>query len=594
MTARNWQNLVEMFIDQLERFGDKPFLLAKTGQAYQSQSWREVGEQVAKLAAALREMGVQAGDRVALVSENRPEWLIADFAIMAAGGVSVPMYTTSTPHDHLHILENSGAKGVIVSTQALAAKVLPLAHQLNTVNFVIAIDPPQISQRLNVNIHDWKSVIARSSGTISEVAQRARPLKRPDTACITYTSGTGGAPKGVMIHHGALLHNCEGAADVVKGLKIKNYIFLSFLPLSHAYEHLAGQFLPMAIGGRIAYAEGVEKLATNLTEVRPTIMTAMPRLFELFRSRILRAIKDKGGLSEKLFMRALELGTRKHQQPRTMSLREKLENLLLDLLVRRKVRKRFGGRLAAFVSGGAPLYAEVGLFFQALGVQLLQGYGQTESAPLISVNRPGSAKMHTVGPPVRNTEVRIAEDGEILVRGELVTHGYWRDAEATAKAIRDGWLHTGDIGILDDDGHLEITDRKKDIIVNDKGDNVSPQRIEGMLTLEPEIAQAMVYGDRKPHLVGLLVPDAEWMRSWARANDQQNDFQQLTSNPAFRRAIDAAVSRLNKRLSNLERVRRFTFATEPFTIENEQMTPTLKVRRHKVIETYRDQLEALY
>ena len=594
VATETWRNLVEMLLDQVERNGDRPFLWAKQDGAYQSLSWRQVAEQIAKLASALRGFGVEAGDRVAIASENRPEWLIADFAIMAAGGITVALYTTYTTRDHQYVLENSGSKGVIVSTRRLAASVLPAAHQTDTVDFVIAVEPPKISQSLDVQIHDWGQVMASSGGTVDELVQRAKTISRTDTACLTYTSGTGGAPKGVMIHHGALLHNTASTSDVIAELGIRNNVFLSFLPLSHAYEHVGGQFLPISIGAQIYYAEGVEKLATNLIEVRPTLMTAMPRLFEMFRTRILRGVSEKGGLSEKLFVRALELGTKQYEHPGELGVGEKIENWLLDLLVRSKIRKRFGGRLKALVSGGAPLYPDVGIFFQALGMLLLQGYGQTEAAPVISANRPGHAKMHTVGPPVRDMAVKIAEDGEILVQGENVMHGYWRDDEATAKVLRDGWLHTGDIGIIDDDGHLQITDRKKDIIVNDRGDNVSPQRIEGMLTLEPEIAQALIYGDRRPHLVGLLVPDSEWMTGWAQEQGKDPDLESLSTDPDLRQALDKAVGRVNGRLSNMERIRRFAVARHAFTIENGQMTPTLKVRRHVIVDIYRDDLDGLY
>lgn len=594
VVTETWRNLIEMFLDQVERNGDRPFLWAKQDGAYRSLSWHQVAGQVARLASALRGFGVEAGDRVAIVSENRPEWLIADYAIMAAGGITVPLYTTYTTRDHNYVLENSGSRGVIVSTRRLAASVLPAAHQTDTVDFVIAVEAPKISQSLDVEIHDWGRVMASSGGTVDELAERAKTISRTDTACLTYTSGTGGAPKGVMIHHGALLHNAAGTKDVIAELGVRNNVFLSFLPLSHAYEHVGGQFLPVSIGAQIYYAEGVEKLATNLIEARPTIMTAMPRLFEMFRVRILRGVRQKGGVSEKLFMRALELGTREYEHPGELGAGEKIENWLLDTLVRSKVRKRFGGRLKAMVSGGAPLYPDVGIFFQALGMLLLQGYGQTEAAPVISANRPGNVKMHTVGPPIRDMAVKIAEDGEILVQGENVMRGYWRDDEATARVLRDGWLHTGDIGIIDDDGHLRITDRKKDIIVNDRGDNVSPQRIEGMLTLEPEIAQALIYGDRRPHLVGLLVPDSEWMTAWAQEQGRDADLASLSTDPDLRQALDKAVGRVNGRLSNMERIRRFAVARHAFTIDNGQMTPTLKVRRHVIVDVYRDDLDGLY
>ena len=291
--------------------------------------------------------------------------------------------------------------------------------------------------------------------------------------------------------------------------------------------------------------------------------------------------------------RALTIGERKSRG------RRRLIDLPMEALLERtlkpKIRQRFGGRIKALVSGGAPLNPEVGLFFDALGLTMLQGYGQTEAAPVISCNRPRAGlKMDTVGPPLKGVEVKIAEDGEILVRGELVMQGYWQNPAETARTLKNGWLHTGDIGHIDEKGRIVITDRKKDMIVNDKGDNIAPQKVEGMLTLQPEIAQAMVVGDQRPHLAGLIVPDAEWAVEWARANDEKFDMAELQDLPAFRSAIRAAVDRVNQDLSVIEKVRKFTFADEPFTIENEQMTPSMKIRRHVIREVYGGRLSALY
>jgi long-chain acyl-CoA synthetase len=370
-------------------------------------------------------------------------------------------------------------------------------------------------------------------------------------------------------------------------------VFLSFLPLSHAYEHTGGQMLPIGVGAEIYYSEGLEKLASNIEEVRPTIMVVVPRLFEVLRTRIMKQVEKQGKLASYMMDRALSIGEQKALG------RKRLRDLPMDAILERvfrpKIRGRFGGRMKAMVSGGAPLNPEIGVFFDSMGLTMLQGYGQTESGPVISCNRPSvGLKMDTVGPPMRGVEVRIAEDGEILVRGELVMKGYWRNEAETARALQDGWLHTGDIGHLDDKGRIVITDRKKDMIVNDKGDNVSPQRVEGMLTLQPEIAQAMVVGDKRPYLVGLVVPDAEWALEWARAQGERFDLAALQELPAFRTAVRAAIDRVNKDLSVIEKVRQFALADEAFTIDNEEMTPSLKIRRHKLKERYGARLDALY
>jgi long-chain acyl-CoA synthetase len=401
---------------------------------------------------------------------------------------------------------------------------------------------------------------------------------RKDLACIIYTSGTGGAPRGVMQHHGSILANCAGAADIIStDFGWDDEIFLSFLPASHAYEHTGGQHFPVGLGAQIYYAESLEKLAANIEEVRPTIMVVVPRLFEMLRARILKTIEASGGISQYLLRRALSIGAKKYEDRRN-PLDLPMDGIL-SLTLRKKVRAKFGGRMKAMVSGGAPLNPEVGLFFQSLGLTFLQGYGQTEAGPVISCNRPSAGlRMDSVGPPVKDCEVRIAEDGEIMVRGELVMHGYWHNPEETARVLSDdGWLATGDVGHLDESGRIVITDRKKDLIVNDKGDNVSPQRVEGMLTLQAEIAQAMVFGDRKPYLVALLVPEAEYA--------DKADLQQRLSK---------AVDKVNADLSVIERIRRFIIADEPFTTDNEQLTPSLKIRRHVIKKVYGERLDALY
>ena len=396
-----------------------------------------------------------------------------------------------------------------------------------------------------------------------------------------------------MLSHRAILHNCAGATDALRDIGLGDEVFLSFLPLSHSYEHTAGQFFPISIGAEIYYAEGIDTLGANMLEARPTIMTAVPRLYEMLHQRITTGVKKTGGAKAALFERALALGRKRYANGR-LGVIDGLWDRLLDKLVRDKARARFGGRLKALVSGGAPLNPDIGIFFTALGLRILQGYGQTESAPVISVNRAPDARMHTVGRPLIDTTVRIAGDGEILVRGDLLMQGYWNNPEATADAIQDGWLHTGDIGHFDPHGHLVITDRKKDIIVNSGGDNVAPQRIEGLLTIEPEIAQAMVHGDKRPHLVALLVPDAEWLKEWAAVNAQADSAAALADNAELRKALGPAVERVNRSLSSIEKVRRFVVASEPFSVENEMLTPTMKVRRHKVREIYGPRLDALY
>ncbi|QXT37276.1 AMP-dependent synthetase/ligase [Sphingomonas sanguinis] len=591
-TLEYFPNLVTMFFTRAAEKGDAPFLWRKEGGAWRSISWAETARQVASLSAGLKATGLQRGDRVMLVSENRPEWCIADLAIMAAGGVTVPTYTTNTERDHAHIIENSGARAIIVSTQKLATTLMPAALRSNHVQTVIGIEPLKLGPS-QIECRQYNAMIAEHPADPVVVAAQA-DFTREDLACIIYTSGTGGAPRGVMQHHGAILHNCAGCSAVIaEDFGWDDEVFLSFLPLSHAYEHTGGQHFPISLGGQIYYAEGLDKLAANIEEVRPTIMFVVPRLFEVLHTRIAKAIEKKGGLGARLLDQALVLGAKSYDG--RLRLIDRPAQLAVNTLFKPKIARKFGGRLKAMVSGGAPLNPEIGLFFHSIGLTLLQGYGQTEAAPVIACNRPkAGVRMDTVGPPLDNTEVRIAEDGEILVRGELVMHGYWRNPTETERVLKDGWLHTGDIGEIDAAGRLRITDRKKDLIINDKGENVAPQKVEGMLTLQPEIGQAMIAGDRRPYMVALIVPDAEWTAEWCARSGTGCNRAALDDDLDFRGAISAAIDRVNRDLSVTERIRRFIIADEPFAIENQQLTPSLKIRRHVLREVYGERLDSLY
>lgn len=592
--AEDWPNLVTMFFRQADRFGERPLLWHKRDGRWLPLTWREVAVKICMLARGLRSLGIRPGDRVVLVAENRPAWFVADFAIMAIGAVTVPAYSTNTEADHLHILDNSGASAVIVSTRRLAERLLPAALRCADVRFFISIEDLSLRQQPHFDVLTWREVMERGDADHTNIRAAASALTRDELSCLIYTSGTGGAPKGVMLSHGAILANVAGAVDVLSDLVLGDEVFLSFLPLSHAYEHTVGQFLPIAIGAEIYYAGSVDRVANDMAEVRPTIFSAVPRFYELIQQRILLGVRKQGGLRQRLFDWTLALGRRRYERPESLGLAARLLDLLLDRLVRKKIRARFGGRLKALVSGGAALDPGLAVFFRAIGLPIFQGYGQTEAAPLISVNRPLRPKLHTVGPPIRGAEARIADDGEILVRGPILMRGYWRNEEATAHAIRDGWLHTGDIGEIDADGDIRITDRKKDLIVVSGGDNVSPARIEGLLTLRPEISQALVWGDGRPHLVALLVPNADWLRGWAQQAGKSFDLAALAADPSLQKALGAAVNEVNRSLSVIEKIRRFAVAPEPFTIDNGQMTPTLKVRRHVVGVAHRDRLEALY
>ena len=400
-----------------------------------------------------------------------------------------------------------------------------------------------------------------------------------DTCCIIYTSGTGGQPKGVMLSHRSIQANIDAARELLaEGEAEKEAIFLSLLPLSHAYEHTAGLHLPVQIGAKVYYCEGADKIAANLAEVRPTLMTAVPRLYEVLYDRITSGVAAKGGLSAKAFDKAVAIG-RKRWEGHPLSLTERLLDRLLDKIVRKKVAKRFGGRLKYFVSGGAALNPDIGYFFLGLGINILQGYGQTEASPLISANRPGDIRIKSVGPKVSGVEVKLAKDGELLAKGACIMNGYWQNPDATKAALKNGWLYTGDIAEISKDGFITITGRKKDMIVNSGGDNIAPSRIEAEFLIQPEIAQIMVTGDKKPWLAAIIVPSEALKEQGGDAREE---------------AVKQAVARANSQLASFERVRKFIISNEEFTIENNQMTPTLKVKRHILLSLYHDQLEALY
>ena len=597
MPAPLKQNLVATFFERAAAGGDAPFLWAKRDGAYAAWSWRRTAEAVSALSRGLRALGVEAGDRVVLVSENRPEWVVADLAIMAARAVTVPAYTTNSRDDHAHILGHSGARAALVSTDALARPLLAAAGSAPELKLIVSLEATR-GETGPVEVHSWGDVIARGDAMADDVAELIAGISPDDLACFIYTSGTGGRPKGVMLSHRAIACNIDSATDLLSELDLGDEVFLSFLPLSHSYEHTCGLHLPIDLGAEIYYAESMEALSANMAEARPTIMTCVPRLYEVMRARILAGVRRAGGVKQTLFETALRLGRKRYEAERRetndLTLIEKLIDRLVEKLVRDKVRLRFGGRMKALISGGAPLNYEVGMFFLALGLPVYQGYGQTEAAPLISCNRKSANDIASVGPALAGVEARIAEDGEICVRGDMLMQGYWNDATATGEALRDGWLHTGDIGHIDAAGCIHITDRKKDIIVNSGGDNIAPQRVEGVLTLEPEIAQAMVYGDRRAYLVALIVPDAGFIASYAENRGGDADLAALAKDADFHSALGDAVRRANGGLSPIEKVKRFAIAPEPFSIDNGELTPTLKTRRHAIIARYRETLDGLY
>ena len=576
MKLENFNNLIELFFYQAEKQDPKSILLQWLNpNNKKSFTWEETKLNIFKLSKTIKE-NVKEGDRCLLVSENRPEWFISDLAIMLSGAITVPAYTTYTDNDYKYLIEDCEPKIVIASNNDILKKLNTTINEKNFIKKIITFDEVEKVYH-NLNIDNKEKYLDFNSIIKNDLSEKDKiqnlNLKRSSAACIIYTSGTGGNPKGVILSHGGILNNLEGACEIIKPLIDSRPVFLTWLPLSHSYEHTV-QFAQIAVGAKVFYAEKIEKLLDNMAEAKPTIMTAVPRFYQNLYNKININMKKQTGFKAKLIQATIRLGKKKLLKEK-MTFFEKLLNLMLNVLVRKKVRKQFGGKLRAFVSGGGALDKEIGEFLNSIGLPTLQGYGLTETSPVVSCNPIHNIKVETVGPPFKGNKIKISEDGEILVKGENVMLGYWNQKEETANVIKDGWLHTGDIGEINpEDGYLKITDRKKDIIVSAGGDNISPAKIENIITNEAEIDQCMVYGDKKNYIVALIVPNKEFLKEKEKINN--------------------IIENINKKLTQVEKIKKIQLIDENFSIENGLLTPTMKVKRKKVTEKYKKELENLY
>ena len=558
MIANKANSLVDLYFRKCEELDpNKPFLkwLKSEKPTY---TWGDVKERVFKLSSKIKSL-ITEGDRCLILSENRPYWLMADIAVMNAGGISVPIFTTYSPDDYKYILNDCRPSLIIVSNNIQFKKIQ------NYINLkqqkIISFEEIDTESFLIENILKEKNYKKEINNEI----------KRNMPACIIYTSGTSGNPKGVILSHGGILSNCEGAVELLETLtKKKEPVFLTWLPLSHSYEHTV-QFIQIIVGAKIYYAESLEKLISNMEVAQPTIMTAVPRFYQNLFTKININFEKQKGLKKKLVNQTLRLG-KKILKKEKLNPIEKILNFLCENIVRKKIKKQFGGNLQAFVSGGGALDQNIGEFLNSIGLTTLQGYGLTEASPVVSCNIPEFVKIESVGPPFRTNKVKIADDGEILIKGENVMIGYWNLEEETKKVIKDGWLYTGDIGEFDSNNYLKITDRKKDIIVNLGGDNISPSKIENILCLNEFIKQSFVYGDKKNYLVALVVVEKEINKD----------------------KIKLIIENINKSLTLIEKIKKFVLIHKEFTIENGMLTPTLKLKRKEIIKNYKQQLENLY
>jgi long-chain acyl-CoA synthetase len=573
-----FQSLNKLFFDRAEQYNEKPFLWAKKDKEWIPLTWNETSLKVKEFAGGLRSLGVKPGDKIVIVSENRPEWIIADLAINLIGAITVPAYTTNTEDDHHYILEHSDAKAVIASNNILANRVALATTRTNLCKILITLDNYSGFEPDNLKIIKFEEVGDFGKNNIETALDHFEDIQPDDVSCIIYTSGTGGRPKGVMLTHKNIFSNLQGAEDLLEIIGKKDNKYLSLIPLSHSYEHTAGLYLQIDLGSQIYFCEGPEKFSQNLNEVSPTLTTAVPRIFEVIHDRIKIQMKNQNPIIKFIFNRAVKVGIKRHHHG--LNLLENIEYRSFTSLIRKKINKQLGGNLRAFVSGGAALNPEIGDFFIGLGVKILQGYGQTEASPLISANRPEKIRIETVGPAVKGVEAKLTEEGELIVKGDCVMKGYWKDEKATSETIIDGWLHTGDIATIAEDGFITITGRKKELIVNSGGDNIAPARPEAALTFQETIFQSMVIGDRRPYLVAVIVPEVEKTKSLGEKEINE--------------IISSEVKKANEGLSSIEKIRKFIIAKEPFSTENGLLTPTMKVKRHKVFEIYGETLDDLY
>jgi len=551
-------SLVELYFKKCDEVNPKRPFLKWLKPDKPTYSWGDIKERIFKLSSKIQSL-IKEGDRCLILSENRPYWLMADIAVMNAGGISVPIFTTYSTNDYEYILNDCKPSLIIVSNQDQFKKI-----------------------KNHINLNDQKIIsfeeIEAKSFLIQNILEETNykkeindKIKRNMPACIIYTSGTSGNPKGVVLSHGGILSNCEGAVELLEPLvKKKDPVFLTWLPLSHSYEHTV-QFIQIIVGAKVFYAESLEKLISNMSVAKPTIMTAVPRFYQNLYNKINMNFEKQTGVKKKLINNTINLG-KKILKKEELTLGEKIINFLCNILVRKKIQKQFGGNLQAYVSGGGALDQNIGEFLNAIGLPTLQGYGLTEASPVVSCNLPNLVKVETVGPPFRTNQVKIAEDGEILIKGENVMLGYWNQKEETEKVIKEGWLHTGDIGEFDQNNYLKITDRKKDIIVNLGGDNISPSKVENILCLNELIKQSFVYGDKKNYLVAIIVTNKETNKD----------------------EVKLIIENINKNLTLIEKIKKFILIYEEFTIENGMLTPTLKLKRKEIIKNYKQQLENLY
>ena len=564
MKLESYNNLLELFFDRYQLENKNEIFLQSLKNENSNFTWKQTFDAIQNLSLFLDQY-ITTNDRCLLISENRPEWLISDLSIMLSKGITVPAYTTYVERDYEFLINDCKPSIIIVSDSTQLKKINTIIKKHSFIKKVISFE--NIKDKNVTFIEEIFNKTYKQEKNFKEIG-----LRRKDISCIIYTSGTQGNPKGVMLSHGGILNNCEGSTKLLKEIITTKPKFLTWLPLSHSYEHTV-QFVQIAVGAKIFYAESIDKLIKNMNDCSPDIMTAVPRFYQNLYQKISSTFKKATGVKKLLVNSTTRIG-KKYFLKEKLSIYEKFINYICNKLVRKKIKSQFGGNLKAFISGGGALDYKVGVFLNSIGLPTLQGYGLTETSPVVSCNPIDDIRIETVGPPFKGNEVMIAEDGEILVKGENVMLGYWNNPTETDKVIQNGWLFTGDIGTIDN-GYLKITDRKKDILITPGGDNISPVKIESELTKIEFIEQALVYGDNKPFLVALIV---------LNNNFKDTDY----------KIIQEEIEKINKELTKIEKIKKFLIINNQFSIENGFMTPTLKLKRFKIIQEYKKELEDLY
>ena len=567
MELKNTNNLVELFFEKYKSQKKDEILLTSLKNLEKTYSWEQTKNAIINLSSEISKY-IKKGDRCLLISENRPEWFISDLSIMLSNGITVPAYTTYIEKDYEYIIDDCRPSIVIFSNNEQYQKIRKIISHKDFIKKIFCFDKStEIENKDYLYLDDIleKSNLDYNNLTTCE-------LLRKDPACIIYTSGTQGNPKGVMLSHGGILSNCSGALNLLSTLIQEKTRFLTWLPLSHSYEHTV-QFVQISLGAQIFYAESIDKLIKNMNECKPHIMTAVPRFYQNLFQKINSNFNKTKGIKKILIKKTIDLGLKKIKKNK-IGFIDNIFNKILDVLVRKKIKKQFGGSLKTFVSGGGALNVDIGLFLNSIGLPTLQGYGLTETSPVVSCNPLNDIRVETVGPPFNENQVKIAEDGEILVKGENVMLGYWNNEIETKKILVDGWLHTGDIGKFEND-YLIITDRKKDILITPGGDNISPSKVETEITNSDFVDQAIVYGDNKPFLVALIVPTEEKKHT-------------------FDKDFEKELEKINKNLTKIEKIKKYFVINEKFSIENGMLTPTLKLKRYKIVNMYKKKFENLY